>query len=115
VAAGEILDMRMLDINNQDCIRKRKNRAYLGRDSFRKSFVRGRILSSTNLKLKRQIGKYKKRKRQIQAAYHVEPRKPGFVYKWPERHKLDCVCDGVTPYKCLGKISDNFHLNNKNN
>jgi len=62
VVAGEILDMRMLDINNQDCIRKRKNRAYLGRDSFRKSFVRGRILSSTNLKLKRQIGKIKKEK-----------------------------------------------------
>ena len=26
-----------------------------------------------------------------------------------------CVDFGVTPYKCLGKISDILHLNNKNN
>jgi len=25
------------------------------------------------------------------------------------------VFDGVTPYKCLGKISDILHLNNENN
>jgi len=51
---GETLDMRMLDINNQNCIKK-KNRAYLGKGSFRRSLVRSKMLSSTNLKLKRQI------------------------------------------------------------
>jgi len=52
---GEALDTETLDINNQDCIRKRKNRAYLRRGSFRRTLVWSRIFNSTKPKLKRQI------------------------------------------------------------
>jgi len=49
----EALNTEMLDINNQDCIKKKKNGAYLRRGSFKRSLVWSRMLSSTKPKLKR--------------------------------------------------------------